>query len=236
MGLLKKIGKIAGGIITGNPGAVISGVAGIVSSKKSKKGAKQAAAVQSDSYNAAAGLQRNALADVKAIQAPYSDVGTKAIGQINSLNAGDYSGFMNSPDYQFALQKGGRAVDRSAAARGNLNSGNTLIAQQRFGQGLATENLGNFRNSLFQQLNTGQRAADMTSTATTGTASNVGNLLIGGADARASGIVAGTNATTNGIDQVAGAVGDILGNTLVKKPKKPKMALNYVKPALQRAV
>jgi|SRR5690349_149164 len=53
-----------------------------------------------------------------------------------------------SPDYQFALQQGGQALDRSAAAKGRLYSGAQLQAQQGFGQGLASQQLGNYRSGL----------------------------------------------------------------------------------------
>lgn len=241
MSLLKKIGKVVGKVtkVAGKlaKGDVLGAVGTAVGAIAGSKGAKKAAKASSAGYDAAVQVNRNALADVNALQTPYSDLGGKAIGQINNLNSGDYSGFQSSPDYLFAQQQGGRAVDRSAAARGGLNSGNTLVAQQRFGQGLASEQLNAYRNSLFNTLNVGQRAADMRSGAATGTASNIGNLLVGGADARASGIVGSTNAITGGIEDLAGLAGDAIGNSLVKKPKaKTKMALNVKLPTAQRAV
>lgn len=53
-----------------------------------------------------------------------------------------------SPDYQFAQQQGGQALDRSAAAKGRLYSGAQMQAQQQFGQGLASQTLGNYRQGL----------------------------------------------------------------------------------------
>lgn len=41
------------------------------------------------------------------------------------------------PGYQFRLQQGQQAIDRSLGARGNLFSGNALKAAQEYGQGLA---------------------------------------------------------------------------------------------------
>jgi hypothetical protein len=214
MSLLKKIGKIAGGIIGGPVGAAIGGAAGsLIGGKKGKK----AASVQSATYEAAAQEQRDALGRVTGYQQPYRDAGAAAVNKLMGVNAGDYSGFESSPDYLFALEHGGRAVDRSAAARGGLNSGNTLIAQQRFGQGLATQNLNNYRNSLFQTAGIGQGATNQLTGAELTTAGNVGNMLIGSGDARASGIVAQGNGLSSAIEQAAGTAGDYFGKKLVKR-------------------
>jgi hypothetical protein len=43
-----------------------------------------------------------------------------------------------TPGYQFTAQQGEQAVQNSAAARGGLLSGNTLAAEQQYGQGLAS--------------------------------------------------------------------------------------------------
>lgn len=45
----------------------------------------------------------------------------------------------SSPDYQFRFSQGMQALERSAAARGMLNSGNALIDLVGYGQGLAAE-------------------------------------------------------------------------------------------------
>lgn len=49
-------------------------------------------------------------------------------------NPGDFS---TSPYYQFAYDQGLNAVNRTAAAAGNLNSGNRLAALTKYGQGMA---------------------------------------------------------------------------------------------------
>lgn len=228
MGLLKKIGKIAGKALTGDfLGAAGSAIGAIAGSKGSKRAGKASAA----GYAAAGDELRNGLTAATGYQRPFLDMASPAINSLTALNSGDYSGFESSPDYQFALQQGGQAVDRSAAARGNLNSGNTLVAQQRFGQGLAGQQLGAYRNSLFQTIGTGQHAADNLTSATLNTSQGIGNTLIGGGDARASGIVGSTNAITGGIEDLAGVAGNMVGNKLVKKPKvKATQAVNYRQP------
>ena len=69
---------------------------------------------------------------------------------------------INNPDsientnaYKFRFNQGQQAVERSAAARGMLNSGNTLAELARYGQGMASDEYGRE----FDRLNsaTGQR-------------------------------------------------------------------------------
>lgn len=220
---LKKLGKIVGGVLGGPVGAAIGSVAGgLVSGKKAKK----AAGVQSGSQEAAIAEQRAALARAEGYQQPYRDAGTGALNSLNALNAGDYSGFENSPDMLAALKFGSQARERSAAARGGLNSGNTLIGLERFGQDNAAQYLGNYRNSLFQTAGMGQNAANALTSATLGTGQSIGNNLVGVGDARASGIAAGANATTNTIDQLAGLAGDYFGSKLVKMKPRPTAGSN----------
>lgn len=235
MGLLSKLGKIAGGIIGGPVGAAIGGAAGsLLSSKGSKKASKKQVAAQ----EAAAQEQRNALMRVQQYQQPYLDAGSPAINALNRVNSGDYSAFENSPDYLYARDESLKGVQGSAAARGGLFSGNTGRELLRVGNGLATQNLGNYRNSLMQQIGIGQSAANNLGNATLGVAGGVAGNLVGAGDARASGIVGSTNAITGGIEDLAAWTGDRYGNSLVKKPKPVTgaYAVNYKTPSAQRAV
>ena len=52
------------------------------------------------------------------------------------------------PGYKFRLSEGMKALDRQAAARGGLISGNALKATQRYGQDLASQEFGNAYNRL----------------------------------------------------------------------------------------
>jgi hypothetical protein len=56
----------------------------------------------------------------------------------------------NMPGYQFQLQQGVDALDKSAAARGNLFSGNQGVALQQYGQGLADTSYNNLYNQALQ--------------------------------------------------------------------------------------
>lgn len=87
---------------------------------------------------------------------PYLEAGNNALTGLNALAAGDYSAFENSPDYLYAQQSGLAGLDRSAAARGGLYSGGADADRIALASGLATQNLGNYRNSLMGLASMGQ--------------------------------------------------------------------------------
>jgi len=59
--------------------------------------------------------------------------------------------FQADPGFQFRLQTGTDAIDRSAAARGKGLSGQTLQALAQFGQNLGSQEFSNARNRAFQE-------------------------------------------------------------------------------------
>lgn len=67
--------------------------------------------------------------------------------QMQSLMQGQFS--TNDPSYQWRLEQGQGAVERSAAARGLLNSGNAAVELMNYGQGAAsTEYQAQFNRTL----------------------------------------------------------------------------------------
>lgn len=82
-----------------------------------------------------------------------------------------------TPGYQFRLGEGLRAVERSAAARGILGSGATLKGLQRYGEGLASQEYGDFANRLASLIGLGQTAATTAGGWGQQTGSNIGQNL-----------------------------------------------------------
>lgn len=113
----------------------------------------------------------------------------------------DYSGFMNSPDYLFALQQGEQATQRAGSAMGNLRSGNTLAALTQYGQGLASQQLGNYTNRLSQLAGVGQQTAQNLGGLGANMAGNIGNAFTNAGNARASGILNANVAQQNAYNQ-----------------------------------
>lgn len=59
-----------------------------------------------------------------------------------------------TPGFQFALQQGIQGIDRGAAARGTLDTGGTIKAEQEYGTGLASQYYQNAVNNALQQFGT----------------------------------------------------------------------------------
>lgn len=98
---------------------------------------------------------------------PYTSAGTGALDMYqNALGLKGPEGnktatgaFQAGPGYQFAMDQGIQALDRSAAGRGLYGSGNNAMALTQFGQGLANQEYGNWLNALAGLGNTGLTAA-----------------------------------------------------------------------------
>ena len=133
-------------------------------------------------------------------------------GQIAAAQEGggaagpDYSAFFKSPGYQFRLDEGIRAIDRSASARGQLLGGGVLRELQRYGQGLAASEFGNYANRLSTLAGIGQTTAfqggqlGAAAGAQVGqSVASIGQSILAGGSAQASGIVGGQNALSQGI-------------------------------------
>jgi len=132
------------------------------------------------------------------------------------------SDFQEDPGYQFRMQQGQQALERSAAARGGLLSGRAGKDMTNYAQGAASQEYGNafnrFQTNRSNQLNPLQSLAGMSQTASgnmsnaagayganvgnnlTGTAQQVGNNMMGAGNARASGYVTQSNALQNGLN------------------------------------
>lgn len=86
--------------------------------------------------------------------------------------------FRTAPGYQFQMDQGLDAVNRNAAARGGLASGNNTVDLMRYAQGQADQGWQNHLGNLNNQVNTGMQAANGIANAKQGMASlamNYGN-------------------------------------------------------------
>lgn len=83
-------------------------------------------------------------------------------------NAAAVSAFQTGPGYQFAVDSGLDAIDRRAASRGMLGSGNTNLDSVRFSQGLANQEYGNWISNLTGASNTGLNATNSQANIQTG--------------------------------------------------------------------
>lgn len=123
-------------------------------------------------------------------------------------NARATAAFQNNPGYQTQLQYGTQAIDRGAASRGRLSSGNTVMAEQKFGNDLASTGYQNYLNSFspfFNLAGTGAQGVGAVNTTAAGTNYDAGktgaslgwNLGTGIGDANASADLAKNQASAN---------------------------------------
>lgn len=94
-----------------------------------------------EDVNANFGLATGALS-------PYANQGAAATGRLSALaglggSEQQQSALASDPGYQFRMTQGVNALDRSAAARGMLQSGAQQKALLGYGQGLASSELNN---------------------------------------------------------------------------------------------
>jgi hypothetical protein len=120
---------------------------------------------QRDALDQQLALQNRMYEQTRTDFAPYRGSGVANVNQLNTLlgiggdtGAADYGRFRTAeftpemfkagmdPGYGFRMSEGLKAVDRQAAARGGLISGNALKASQAFGQDMASQEYGNAFN------------------------------------------------------------------------------------------
>lgn len=111
-------------------GAAISASGANKAAKKQKKAAKKAAQIQ-----------QNALKQQTELAKPYVEAGKNALVEYQKMAPYEDFGmkqFEADPGYNFRMAEGMKALERSAAARGLLQSGPTLKGIQQYGQNLAS--------------------------------------------------------------------------------------------------
>jgi len=156
-------------------------------------------------HGAQAGLDwtKQVYQDAQGNFAPYLAAGTTGLNGLSALAGGDYSGFANSPDYLYAREQAQYGNDHSAAARGQLYDPGTQLELAHQMNGIASQNLGNYRNSL-QYL----------STLGAGAATNLGSIGNGLAGNVMQGYGNIANAQQQGYDsngQLAASLGNLFG-------------------------
>lgn len=115
--------------------------------------------------------------------------------------APDLSAFTASPGYQFRLAEGQKAGQNAFAAKGGAYSGNALKALADYNQNSASAEYGNWWNQIAGLAGVGQTSANTLASVGQNYAGAVGNNLMQGADARASGIIGTAAVNRNAFNQ-----------------------------------
>ncbi len=204
--------------------AVIGGALSARASSKASKAQTQAA----QDANAA---QERMFEKQTQLQEPFRQGGLTAQNEIMQLlgiggdkTAAGYGSlgksfgadqFQQDPGYAFRQSEGMKALERSAAARGNLLSGSTMKGIQRFGQDLASQEYQNAfnryqversakLNPLQSLMGSGQSATNVMTGAAGQMGQNEASNLYNAGQARASGYIGQANALNTALGQVAG--------------------------------
>lgn len=138
--------------------AVVAGAATLGSAAMNSRAASKAASAQNRASESANAMQSQIYQNARGDLDPYLQAGSNALGGLNALAQGDYSGFESSPDYLYARGQAQQGIERGAAARGSLYSGGTNVDLANALSGIASQNLGNYRNSLMGLANMGASA------------------------------------------------------------------------------
>lgn len=190
--------------------------------------AKKGASAQQKAADEAAQVQREIFQKQTELAEPFRQAGITSQNELMRLlgiggdaTAPDYGmltrgyrpeDLQMDPGYQFRLGEGMKALDRRLSAGGRMFSGGALKAGQQYGQELASQEYMNAFNRAQAQLGTrlgtlgslygaGQAAAQQVAGQAGQYGENVGNLLMAGGAARASGYAGVGNALNQALGQ-----------------------------------
>jgi len=176
--------------------------------------------------------------------APWRTAGGNALAQlVAKMNAGpgDYT---KSPGYEFRLSEGNKAVERSAAARGNVLGAGTLKALSRYNEDYATSDYDNFLRRYYESLTplqslsgVGQSTASQTASLGAQAAGNIANTTMAGAQGVGNALLtrgqANASGAINAANSIAGAANSGVNNFLMwryaPKPKQEESLFGFDK-------
>jgi len=195
------------------------------------KAAKSAAGTQAGAADRATDAQERMFERQVELQEPFREAGMAGQNRLLSLlglgkdqSAADFGKYASAeftpeqfknyldPGYAFRMSEGIKALDRSAAARGNLMSGAQLKGINQYGQDLASQEYQNaynrFQTSRTNTLNpfaslagVAQSSANTLGTAAGQFGQQIGNNIIGAGNAAAAGQIGSANAIASGVGQ-----------------------------------
>lgn len=189
----------------------VGAVATVASGAMSSSAASDAADGQLKASRESNALQEKMYNQTRADNEPWRQAGIGALGEMGNADfKRDFTAadFTKDPGYDFRMSEGQKALERSAAARGGLQSGGTLKALSRYGQDFASNEYGNVYNRFnadrdrrYGRLSTlaggGQGANASNATGGMNYANNAGSNMMGAANAQGAAGIASANAWGN---------------------------------------
>ena len=125
----------------------------------------------------------------------------------------DFSSFYETPDFIVRRDEAMQGRDRTAAARGRLNSGGHEADVMRLSADLGAQGYGGYLNTLFNLAGHGSNATNTVTSAGGQFGANTGSYLQNMGNARASGYAAAGQARSDALNGVGSAFGDLWGQS-----------------------
>lgn len=205
-------------IIGGTAGAIVgtgllSAGTGLIGAGMQSSAAKDAAEIQKQSADSATNLQRDIYNQNRSDNEPWRQTGMRALSDLGNADfQRDFTAadFTKDPGYDFRMAEGQKALERSAAARGGLQSGGTLKALSKYGQNFASNEYQNAYNRFNQDRD--RRFGRLSSLAGIGQTANSQNAAGASNYANASGEIGMNNANAQANAGIASA--NAWGNAL----------------------
>ena len=191
-------------------GLVGGGLAGLsaLSSRSQRKAAKSAAAAQEQAAQAANKMEWDMYQQGRKDIEPWREQGARSLAQLAQMTQpGQRIDLSADPGYQFRMQQGQQALERSLARSGMSNSGAALKSAERLGQGMAADEFDRIYNRLAGLANTGQVTAQSLANMGTNYAGQYGQNVGQAANARASAYGAKAQANHNMLSDLIGIAG-----------------------------
>lgn len=145
------------------------------SAKSAAKGQQKAADAASAAAADSLAEQRRQYDLTRSDNMPWYTAGAGALEQLQKLNAGDFSSFKASPDYQYRQDEGARALTARNSALGIQDSGAAQKSALKYAGDLANGEYNNYYNKIAGVAGVGQVAAAANQTANQNFANSVTN-------------------------------------------------------------
>ena len=210
--------------LLGAGGSILSGILG-------SNAASNATNAQVQAANNSNALAAAIYANNTALNQPFVSSGVKSLDEQNNLlglkgtqaQQDAFTRFTQSPNYQFPLQQGLKAVQNSASAAGGLYSGRAAKDLNNYAQGQASQNYNTYYGDLNGITGIGQASANQQAAQGNSYLNNVtsNNASIG--NAQSAGDISGANAITNSLSSL---FGQNASNTLLQQLLRNQQGLN----------
>lgn len=195
-------------------GALVGAGASLLGGLFGGSSAKKAAQAQADAMREAARMQQEMYYQTRDDLSPWRHLGSDAVEAIGGelgLVPGLASNFQTTPGYQFQVQEGERGVVNNLAALGMRDSGAALKELEKFRQGLAAQEYGNYFARLMGLSGAGQNAAAQTGSLGAQAAAGAGMHTANAGSALGAGVMGSTNMLLGGLGGAANFFGQMQG-------------------------